>query len=242
MSFSAELPFERIVLYVDEGIRESDTVFIVKDLERLTGREVSVKGGIFSENRGEHTAKEIAHTRLSDMNSRALKRPLSVEVALEEKILSGHNIRGIIYDGWRLLRVMFEHLPPEERTDNVIAVTDRLVATMERGENRYHIRTVLNSVPTIVSTSGIVEGPARAKEYYLKGCTDEPYMTHEDYRMSEAVLSYILQTVMWRYTGDPFCTRKGCRLYNSHYQKDVIKSQVNGELCEEHRRIAAYFL
>ncbi len=237
MRSSVEIPFRQIILHIDETIEGLDANYIASGLHEITGINIIVKGDIFREYSRESTPEEIASTRIADVKSRVFCSPLPVETDIEKKILAGKNIRGIIYDGWKLSRMMLDHLPEKNSKDHMIAVTPRLVGTLEKGDARYHIRTVLNSTPSIISTDGIVEGPAKPRSYYT-GNEDDckvPYMRYGDERMSKAIISYALQTVMWRNTGVPFCSRRGCPLYNSHWQEELIDSQIEGRLCEEHR-------
>ncbi|MFC1938628.1 DUF6775 family putative metallopeptidase [Chloroflexota bacterium] len=39
--------------------------------------------------------------------------------------------------------------------------------------------------------------------------------------------------------GDPFCEDKGCRLYNAHWQEELIFAQLGAgyEFCESHTRL-----
>ncbi len=235
MSYSAEIPFRQIILHIDETIEGLDANYIASGLHEITGINIIVKGDIFREYSRESTPEEIASTRIADVKSRVFRSPLPVEIDIEKKILAGKNIRGIIYDGWKLSRMMY--LPEKNSKYHMIAVTPRLMGTLEKGDARYHIRAVLNSIPSIISTDGIVEGPARPRSYYIgnEGPCDVNYMRYGDERMSKAIISYALQTVMWRITGVPFCSRRGCPLYNSHWQEELIDSQVEGRLCEEHR-------
>lgn len=119
--------------------------------------------------------------------------------------------------------MMFDILPDDEHRHHVIVITDRLIATLEKGDIRYHVRAVINSHPSIISTGGIVEGPSKPKEHYLdmeSGYDSEP-MEYGDRRM----------------TGNPFCDEIGCPLFNSHWQEEVIKNQIRGTLCEKHKNI-----
>jgi hypothetical protein len=48
-----------------------------------------------------------------------------------------------------------------------------------------------------------------------------------------------MQAVFYSLTGDPLCEDKGCRLYNSHWQQELIFAQLTCtyELCERHEKI-----
>ncbi|MGM0405880.1 MAG: DUF6775 family putative metallopeptidase [Thermoplasmatota archaeon] len=239
MRCSAEFPFDGITIYLSNRIQEVNSHELKEYLHNITDKTVKIRDGFFKEHKPEDLYEKIASTRVSDMNSRKNKEPLPLEIGLEKKIIQGKDIRGVLYDGWKLSKLIFELLPEKEYEQHVIVVTDRLIGTLEKGDARYHVRAVINSLPSIISTSGIVEGPAKPKEYYLGVEKDFEFkpMEYSDNRMTEAVHSYALQTVFWRLTGDPFCGKKGCPLFNSHWQEEVIKNQVNGSLCEGHKKV-----
>ena len=48
-----------------------------------------------------------------------------------------------------------------------IFLTNRLFATWDEHERRYHARVSLYGFPSIISTTGVVEAPARPRQYYL---------------------------------------------------------------------------
>ncbi len=239
MKFSVELPFEKIVVYQSKRIDFVCEKELKHYLKEKTNKDIELKGGFFEENSNPDIAKRIAETRVRDKTDKKSKEPLPVEVDIEKKMLSGKKIIGILYDGVKLTGLMLRQLPDEEKNEHVIVITERLVGTIQKKNKRYHIRTVINSVPSIVSTSGIVEGPAKPREYYFEGekSLDFTPMEYHDERMTEAVKSYALQTVFWRLTGEPFCKKEGCLLYNSHWQKEVIDYQTDGKLCGKHKGI-----
>ncbi len=239
MRCSAEFLFDGITIYISDRIEEVNSRELKEYLHNITDKPVKIREGFFKEFETNDLYEKIASTRVSDVNSRKEKDPLPLEIKLEKKIIQGKDIKGVLYDGWKLSKLMFELLPEKEYEQHVIVVTDRLIGTLEKGDARYHVRAVVNSLPSIISTSGIVEGPAKPKEYYLDVENDFDFkpMEHGDNRMTEAVKSYALQTIFWRLNGDPFCSKKGCPLFNSHWQEEVIKNQINGSLCEEHKKV-----
>ena len=47
-----------------------------------------------------------------------------------------------------------------------------------------------------------------------------------------------MQSVFYHLTQEPFCKEKDCRLYNAHWQEEVINAQLKGsEFCEKHEQI-----
>jgi hypothetical protein len=46
---------------------------------------------------------------------------------------------------------------------------------------------------------------------------------------------YVMQALFYHLTLDPFCSDKRCRLYNAHWQEEVLEAQLSQpELCEQH--------
>jgi hypothetical protein len=136
-----------------------------------------------------------------------------------------------------------------------ILLTNKLFATLNE-DKRPHIRAAIFGYPSIISASGIVEGPAKPREYYLYKQKytrlgvweiEEPrlkekfkgrFIDYQDKRMSEVLKGYVSQALFFYITGEPFCPDKSCRLYNAHWQEDLIYSQIkSGEFCAVHKKI-----
>jgi len=248
MNFSAEIPFSKIFLYIDTSIETIQQQNLKSFLEERTGVDLHVKKDLLKEKYKEDLAKKAAKTKVRNKRKRDFKEPLPKEIEIEKKIIQGNKqLLGIIYDGHRLVKLFKNLLDQREKKNHTVIITKRLIGTLEKNESRYHIRTVINTIPSVISVSGIVEGPAKPREYYFvdknekENVLDFVPMQHSDERMESAVKSYLLQTVFWRLEGYPFCEKEECCLNNSHWQKDVIKNQVNGELCEEHEEILKKF-
>ena len=143
----------------------------------------------------------------------------------------------------------------EKKASYSVILTDRLFATLD-DDGRLHIRAAFYSFPSIISLSGIVEGPAKPKEFYIykqkysslgvwdlkeaeiKKRFKGQFIDYNDRRMTEVVKGYIAQALFFYITGDPFCEKRSCRLYNAHWQKDLIYSQITcGKFCRRHKNI-----
>ncbi len=242
-----ELPFEKIFLYTEEH-DDLNPRRLKKFLKEKVSCDVVLKGDFFQEKYHEGLEERIAETRVREKTKRVFLKPLPKEIEIENKIIKdGRNISGIIYDGIALTALMRDLLDREEKREHTVVITKRSLGTLEMNENRYHVRAVLASVPSSVSITGIVEGPAKPRAYYLAGkkekenTSDFRPMQYSDERMESAVRSYLLQTIFWRLMGAPFCSKKGCRLYNSHWQKELMDYQVKGELCGDHEDILRCF-
>ncbi|MFQ5680741.1 MAG: DUF6775 family putative metallopeptidase [Candidatus Omnitrophota bacterium] len=136
-----------------------------------------------------------------------------------------------------------------------IIITRRLFATPDSVDKRLHLRAALFSYPSIISLSGIVEAAAKPREYYLarqslqgsglwpieeariKRRLAARFIDHGDARIPEVVKGLSSQAIFFWLTGNPFCQRKSCRLYNAHWQEDLIYSQIkSGRFCRGHSR------
>lgn len=65
------------------------------------------------------------------------------------------------------------------------------------------------------------------------------FLEHNDPRLTEVAKGYIMQAVFYHLYGDPFCEDKNCRLYNAHWQEELIWSQLESphQFCQKHRTI-----
>lgn len=221
--------------------------------------------GVRTENRGnlfeylragdkplDEMARRLASARVPDIESPHDEiHPTSpTDAAFERKMLSGEEKgRGVLYDGlWvqrTLRKLIFDSLPEESGPGFLhIIFTGRLLGTFEG--RRYHARVVLLGSPAIISTSGLVEAPARPREYYfIKGGLitsgrdtrelDEMYrgrfIDYDDPKTTSTISSYALQALFYELSGEAFCDDPACCLFNSHWQEDVLKVQYEGKPC-----------
>ena len=64
------------------------------------------------------------------------------------------------------------------------------------------------------------------------------FIDYGDRRINEALKGYISQAVFFYITGEPFCPKSSCRLFNAHWQEDLIYSQIKiGRFCLMHGKI-----
>jgi len=148
--------------------------------------------------------------------------------------------------------VLTELIPEEERKLESFHIffTNKLTCTYDYNDYRYHGRALIGANPSIISTTGIIEAPAKPREYYLElisnyaqGINVESikqkykgtYLEYNDTRLSQIIEGYLLQAIFYFETGDAFCDKTECRLFNAHWQKDLMYSQLeNRKLCEKH--------
>ncbi len=157
---------------------------------------------------------------------------------------------GNLYDGFELQKSLRDFISDRERgIDHIhVVLSDLLTCTFDEDDWRYHARPVVCGVPSIVSLSGIVEGPAKPKEYYYLARVPLPrhpsiekqfagrFIDYDDKRMSTAVFLYVTQAIFYFVTrADPFCDNKNCMIFNSHWQEDLIRIIKKQGFCREHR-------
>jgi hypothetical protein len=206
----------------------------------------------------EAAALSIAQARVKDPDKAEQDfEPMYGEADYESRALHGEaKVGGVVYDGRLLAEAFREHFLGSLSNDTAhVVLTDRLVTTFSRDDLRHHLRTLVCGFPSIVSLSGIVEAPAKPREYYvmkqelemrgagelqlerLKASFSGRFIDYGDQRTPQIVSGLLLQAVMYHLTLDPFCEDSKCRLFNAHWQEDLIGSQVtSAALCRKHTK------
>jgi hypothetical protein len=224
---------------------------IKKCKEYLKGFNFIIKQKIFS-TLSLGLAEKIATCRITSLENYSVGEPFPAEIDFEYRVLKGLSkpLKGLLYDGF-----MFQHTLGQICNSPFLFVyiTDRLICTMGQ-DGKYHARTIILGNPAIISTTGLVEGPAKDTSYYrvksvLSNISPEAefkleigagknYLSIDDRRINRIIPGYILQAVFFNYTSEPFCVDKMCRLYNAHWQKEMLMCQLQKGigLCIKHRK------
>jgi hypothetical protein len=253
-----------IILYNEGIIEELDIEEIAKYLDQKMGRgKVKVRENPFTFSLPQQKvldfARRIASTKIQGINqkARSIEEPLYGEVEYEKRrILGKTGSFGILYEGFDLLRVLCEIVPKEECNLEFVHIffTNRLFASWDDNNKRYHLRTSIYGIPSIISTTGLIEAPARPREYYLlkqqyeimrKDLTEVKdrfrgsFIDYGDNRLTDVAKGYAMQAVFYSLTGNPFCQDRGCQLFNAHWQKDLIYAQLESgyEFCPRHTEL-----
>ncbi|UCE74731.1 MAG: hypothetical protein JSV56_03255 [Methanomassiliicoccales archaeon] len=207
-------------------------------------------------------AEKLVNTKVFDVSDpEKIYDPFPVEIDHEKDLIFNpkKKVFGMLYNGFRLQKLLRELLPTAESSFKYlhVAFTSRPIATWDFGDGRYHARTSVYGFPSIISSSGIVEAPAKPREYYiirkalvasglarelveeeLKSKLKGRFIDYNDERMTDIVKGYILQAFFYHTTYEPFCDDTNCRLFNAHWQEDMIRAQLKGnDLCERHEGI-----
>lgn len=197
-------------------------------------------------------ARKVARLRIKYPHKGSLSKIiLEGEVNYEKERLKDPNWKpfGILYEGvlyQQLLReYVLEGLSREQ--DCVIILTNQLIGTWDPENRRYHIRTSVYGFPNLISIPGLVMAPAKPKEFYLKRQMGVPleilkqeyqgrFLDHGDARTIEILKGYLMQAFFYQLIGHPFCEDRNCRLFNSHWQEEMIHAQLDGpyEFCPFH--------
>jgi len=204
-------------------------------------------------NAGEDTARALATARVRHPLKRVDFQPLHGEVEYEKRVLMKKaDGTGIIYDGILFLSTLRNLIPYDERNiENIhLVFTRRIVATLN---DRYHARVVLLSIPSVISVTGIIEGPAKPREFYiakrklttlgipsevLKDKFSGRFVDYGDTRITEIAKGYAIQAIVHHISGEEFCSDKNCRLFNAHWQEDMLLAQLSEpEFCKRHERL-----
>ncbi|NIM04730.1 MAG: hypothetical protein GTO55_02220 [Armatimonadetes bacterium] len=227
--------------------------------EEFVGRHLGRWGE--EERRGwlEELARRFAYLRVRDVNrENSFSDPLPMEVDVERRRLLNENRGsfGMAVDGFQFQACMRELLPVEERGLQHLHIifTNRLLATWEADDRRYHLRTIILGQPAVISTSGLVEAPAKPREYYLirQRLPDDElarvnllrqfagrFLEHSDARTNQVVKGYLMQAAFYLLFGERFCKDPDCRLFNAHWQEEMLHAQLRPEagLCEKHEEM-----
>jgi hypothetical protein len=160
-----------------------------------------------------------------------------------------------LFDGFVMQKKLEEMIPIAELSLAHIHITftTLLMCTFSEDDWRYHGRTVICGTPSIISTTGVVEALAKPREFYLAqlGCMTADngnlkkkfagrFIDYDDAeKITAASINYALQAIFFFITsGEPFCNNKDCRLFNAHWQEDLIHTIEKRTLCSHHMNLA----
>jgi hypothetical protein len=164
-----------------------------------------------------------------------------------------------LLDGFGLQRIYSDFICEDEMELEHVHVIfkDSLVATYDEVTRRFHARTLICGTPSIISTNGIIEAPAKPRDYYFKMMLSDlldssneeiktifkgRFIDYGDPSVFCAALGFAVQAVFYFLTdGDPFCIENTCTLYNSHWQEEMIRAQVKTpKFCKYHKTLLSF--
>jgi hypothetical protein len=200
----------------------------------------------------EALAREFAGIKVIDPRQKSRTTvPLPGEVGYEKRRLinTARQPAGILYDGERLLELFNQVLPEDSRGSHTLhlVLTNQLVGTWSRDDLRFHARASIYGIPSIISTTGLVDAPAKSRQYYitqqlgvspavLESQFQGQFLVYDDPRLTGIIKGYGMQALFYHLMGEPFCSDPNCRLYNAHWQHELIHAQLAApyEFCPRH--------
>ena len=254
----------RIFLY-DEGacatLRAHEIAALLS--ERLPSAKVILRGEFVTHHAREDCtalAEQFAAARVRNPAvHQTSSQPLYGEIEFERRRLANSNRgpHGVLYDGWAVQWILGQLLGREETKLSFLHIvfTSRLLGTWEEDDLRYHLRTIIFGNPALISTSGLVEAPAKPREFYLAlqvlgsvASDDARYLAlkrefggrfldHDDPRLTDVAKGYVLQAAAYQFAGQGFCPDPACQLFNAHWQEEMLTAQLPQKLCPAHERV-----
>lgn len=261
-------PISKVTLYRDPASKNLVPEIIKDYIEDTLGlHDIDIRDEFMSCHYLEDTdglAKRLAGIKVRDLGDPDVEaRPMHGEVRFEKNLLAKPEARmtGILYDGFKLMDLLQSMMMPDsiKRDDVHIVFTSRLFGTFDEGDRRYHARAIICGYPSIISTTGIVEAPAKPREFYrvkgvlamiapgqplddVKDAMKERFIDMDDERITEIAIGYVMQALFHHIESEPFCEYRNCRLFNAHWQEDLIYSQTTRpEYCARHKKIIDEF-
>jgi len=247
----------KIILYDEPSVPEIHINELAKFLEKTFPVIVEIRENILKFS-AKDTSFKIAECKIFNLRKDFEKHiPTNEEVLFEElNIKDTSNTENIImYDGFLLQKVLSNLVSETDNQADIFHIffTNKLTCTFGCDDYRYHGRALIGANPALISTTGIVEAPAKPREYYYDLMTNftqginvesikqkykGTYLENNDPRLSKVIEGYLLQAIFYYEVGEPFCEDSRCRLFNSHWQKDLLDSQLKTrKLCELHQKI-----
>jgi hypothetical protein len=225
-------------------------------LDDRVDAEIDVRDRFLDVHRTEDLADGFAEARVTDPHDPGTGNTMLGIVRYEERALE-HPERegGVLYDGNQVQSALNGALPRDEvGLDHAhVALLDRAIGTWGDHDGRWHKRVAVLGQPSIVSVPGLYEAPAKPESYYkekqrhallsgdspprevLENQVEGDFLIEDDPRTTEALRGYVLAAVHLLETGEAFCEREGCRLFDAHYQANLVEAQLREpEFCEAH--------
>jgi hypothetical protein len=248
----------KIFLYDEPSVPEIKIDKLAKFLNDVLQVQVEVRKNFFEHFTLDKTiAYRLASSRIYNIYTPFEKHiPTEEEISFEETYANNQDPSNIIlYDGFEIQKILQDSIPEKELEKDMfhLIITTRLGCTYDYEDYRYHGRAVICSNPSMISTTGIIEAPAKPREYYfymqqkiaqglnlnsLREQFKGRFLEYHDKNLSVVIRGYALQAIFYHITLEPFCHFKECILHNSHWQEDLIYSQIEiGKLCEKHQKI-----
>lgn len=248
---------EQLTLYRAPTTR-ADADAIAAWLEPRVSARIRVRDRFLSLYGDDEAAKSFAEARVLSPFERKTGNTIVGIVRYEQRALDApERAGGVIYDGLQVQELLGSLLPEVEcHLDHLhVVLTSRVLGTWGDHDGRWHKRVTVLGQPALVSVPGLYEAPAKPEAYYkakqrhalvsgdppprevLEEQVEGEFLVADDPRTTDALKGYVLQSLHYLETGEPFCDDERCRLHNPHRQPGVIRAQLRDPaFCDEHAR------
>jgi len=248
-----QVNYQVLKIWLKKCLKNKTLVELRKDPFSFYLAPLSIK------NRSEKISKianALARIRVRNPEQRSFpEKPANVEFKFELKnLMKEKRASASVYDAYEFMKLIAQLIPKKEKKSFFlhIIVTEQMIASFEPND-RYHLRSSFLGYPCIISTIGLIEAPAKPREFYIKIASGIPkelaiaqlgnrVLKRNDPRLTQVIKCQMLQTLFYQITGNPFCDNPDCMLYNAHWQEELIRSQVNGKLCGTHNKILKNYI
>ncbi|THE64197.1 hypothetical protein D8Y22_14120 [Salinadaptatus halalkaliphilus] len=227
-------------------------------LEARVDADVTVRDRFLEEHRTDGLADRFAAARVTSPYDRDTGNTMLGTIRYEERALENPDREGgVLYDGVQMQRALNAALPAAERGLETLhlPIIDRAIGTWGDHDGRWHKRVTVLGQPALLSVPGLYEAPAKPESYYkekqrhallsgdtpprevLENQVEGEFLIADDPRTTAALKGYALQAYHYLETGEAFCERDGCRLFNAHYHEDLVEAQLREpSFCSRHGR------
>ncbi|AGN00582.1 hypothetical protein L593_03155 [Salinarchaeum sp. Harcht-Bsk1] len=229
---------------------------IAEWLDSRIDADVAVRDRFLDVHRTEDLPERFAEARVADPHDPATGNTMLGIVRYEERALEDPEREGgVLYDGTQVQSALNAAVPAAESglEHAHVALLDRAIGTWGDHDGRWHKRVAVLGQPAIVSVPGLYEAPAKPEAYYkekqrhallsgdspprevLENQVEGDFLIEDDPRTTEALCGYVLAAFHLLDTGEAFCDAEGCRLFDAHYQADLVDAQLREpEFCDAH--------
>ena len=178
-----------------------------KTIERISGCRIFEPRNVFKK----HLAnkQEIDFEKSVCKDTKLMEKTIMVEDA-------GRIEDVVMYDGFEIQNIIYDMITENDLNPNNLHIvfTNKLICTYDTADNRYHGRTVICSNPAIISITGMIEAPARPREYYFEAmrCKTQgldiqdikknysgKFLNYHDKRLSKIAEGCLLQAIFLLY-------------------------------------------
>ena len=206
------MKISKVILYDEPAVPEIQLERLGNFLREEFPVEIEIRENFFHCS-SRKIYQKIGETRIFDLKKPYQKNNFNTFTEIENENKGNvDNEERILYDGFEFHNAISEFIPVDENNIEIFHVifTDKITCTFDENDFRYHSRALIGCNPAIISTTGMIEAPAKPKQYYLDLITNfhqekneeikkykGQFLEYHDPRISEITEGYLFIT----YTG-----------------------------------------